>query len=108
MTFVPHHCWKTAMNSPSSNTLRYLGERREGDSQPLVCPTPAPRVLKNTGLSGIQKLSSRKTAAGSVSAQNIQRHPHAMFHAWAAGTVVSRASSIFTICAARMPSTIVI
>ena len=35
----------------------------------------------NTGLSGIMKLITRNSAAGSVSAQNIQRQPHSLFHA---------------------------
>ena len=36
--------------------------------------------LKYTGLSGITKLIRRKSAAGTVSAQNIQRQPHSTFH----------------------------
>ena len=56
----------------------------------------------------MKKLSTRNSAAGSVSAQNIQRQPHSTFHAMFSATAVSRASSMFTICAARMPSTMVI
>ena len=63
---------------------------------------------KYTGLSGMKKLITRNNAAGSVSAQNIQRHPHSTFHAWLSATEVSLASSIFTICALRIPNTIVI
>ena len=51
---------------------------------------------------------TRKSAAGNVSAQNIQRQPHSTFHAWFSATAVSRAKSMFTICADRMPSTMVI
>jgi hypothetical protein len=36
--------------------------------------------LINTGLSGIKKLIKRNSAAGNVSAQNIQRQPHSIFH----------------------------
>ena len=56
----------------------------------------------------MKKLSTRNRAAGSVSAQNIQRQPHSMFHAWLSATEVSRASSILATWAARMPSTMVI
>ena len=56
----------------------------------------------------MKKLIIRKRAAGRVSAQNIQRHPHSTFHAWLAATLVSFASTMFTICADRMPSTMVI
>ena len=38
-------------------------------------------MFRYTGLSGMKKLITRNRAAGSVSAQNIQRQPHATFHA---------------------------
>ena len=56
----------------------------------------------------MNRLITRKSAAGSVSAQNIQRQPHARFHACSVAMLVSRANSMFTICAARMPRTMVI
>ena len=64
--------------------------------------------FKYTGLSGMKKLIIRNRAAGTVSAQNIQRQPQITFQACASATEVSRASNIFTTCAARMPSTMVI
>ena len=51
---------------------------------------------------------SRNAAAGTVSAQNIQRQPHARFHSILTGSLVSLARSMLTICAASMPNTIVI
>ena len=56
----------------------------------------------------MKKLINRNSAAGNVSAQNIQRHPHSRFHACSEATAVSLASSILTTWAARMPSTMVI
>ena len=56
----------------------------------------------------MKKLISRKRAAGRVSAQNIQRHPHSTFHAWLSATAVSRARNRLTTWAARIPSTMVI
>ena len=50
----------------------------------------------------------RNRAAGTASAQNIQRQPHSTFHDRNAGTEVSLANSRLATCAARMPSTMVI
>ena len=74
----------------------------------LCCGVAAAFIFKYTGDSGITKLITKNNAAGSVSAQNIQRQPHSTSHARFSATVVSLASSMFTICAPRMPSTIVI
>ena len=56
----------------------------------------------------MKKLIIRNSAAGSVSAQNIQRQPHSRFHACSVAIEVSRASNMLTTCAARIPSTMVI
>ena len=128
MTFVPHHCWKTAITRPKSSTLPYLccSNSRSPASFPSAfsvvfspsafapasftrcCGIVAAFNLRNTGLSGMKKLITRNEAAGSVSAQNIQRQPHSMSHTRFSLTVVSRANSMFTICADRMPNTMVI
>ena len=51
---------------------------------------------------------TRNRPAGTASAQNIQRQPHATFHTCDIASPVSLANSMFTICAANMPSTMVI
>ena len=107
---MPHHCWNTAMKRPSSNTRPYLpcSNSRSLASFPVRCDIVAAFICKYTGLSGIKKLITKNSAAGTVSAQNIQRHPHSTFHAMFSATLVSLASSILTICAPRIPSTMVI
>ena len=50
----------------------------------------------------------RKAAAGTVSAQNIQRQPISMFQGSICPPMSGRAIAQLAICAARMPSTIVI
>ena len=106
----PYLCWNSS-RSPAS--------RCPASPAPLVCraSSPAPFVCRGfatarreryTGLSGMKKLIARNNAAGTVSAQNIQRQPQARFHAWLSATLVSLANSMFTTCAARIPSTMVI
>ena len=110
ITLVPHHCWNTAITSPSNNTFLYLGWNSSPSPASAFLPTSigAAFIFTYTGLSGIKKLITKNNAAGGVSAQNIHLQPHPTFHAWVSGDIVSRASSILTICAASIPRTIVI
>ena len=93
------------MTRPSNSTLRY-GALNKTPLSPKV-PLSFRRGVGGeaffnflyTGLSGMKKLIRRNRAAGSASAQNIHRQPH---------STLSRAISMFTTCAARMPSTMVI
>ena len=80
-------------------------------SRVFMASCSRPRIASQRGLSGMNRASSRKAAAGKAALQNIQRHPMSTFHDSGAGTVVpagiGSAIRKFTICAPRIPSTMV-
>ena len=98
------------MTNPNSSTLAYFAciSSFRPASCAVGCCDADPFIFRYTGLSGMKKLISRNRAAGSVSAQNIHRQPHSTFHACSGIMVVSRANTMLTTCAERIPSTIVI
>ena len=59
-------------------------------------------MASQRGLSGINNANNRKAQAGNAAAQNIQRQARSMFQA-----VSSLTNSQLTICAPRMPTTMV-
>ena len=136
---MPHHCCNTAITTPMSRILRIEGWSncrnppstvfsREAASMAAsssrACASPPifvkilnafslyPDEANQRGLSGNTKLKKKNSAAGTVMAQNIHRHPVCPFHdrriisavAWSAtGSAICQ----LTICALRIPSTTV-
>ena len=71
-----------------------------------------PLLANQRGLSGISSESKKNKPEGTHTAQNIQRHPICPFQEASISAAVTSAGtgsakSIFTICAPRMPNTIV-
>jgi hypothetical protein len=64
------------------------------------------------GLSGTNSAPRKKTSDGAVTAVNIQRQPNCPFHDWRIASAVAPAGTLsaisqLTICAARIPTTMV-